>query len=122
MANILLVEDDTTFSAILEGFLKRNGHESVIKYTVKSAVEALRRDRFDLILLDYRLSDGTGQDVLDAMRTNKIQVPVVIMTSFNDVRTAVRAMRQVVFEYITKPVNPDELLMIMNDALKQEPA
>ena len=119
MANILLVEDDTTFSAILEGFLKRNGHEPFIKYTVKSAVEALHREKFDLVLLDYRLSDGTGQDVLDAMRAKEIRVPVVIMTSFNDVRTAVRAMRQGVFDYITKPVNPDELLMILNDALRE---
>ncbi len=121
MAKILLVEDDTTFSTILEGFLKKNGHEVDVKYNVKSSVAVLD-EGFDLILLDYRLSDGTGLDVMDRIIAKELSVPVIIMTSFNDVRTAVKAMRRGVFDYITKPVNPDELLMILNEALKTQKA
>lgn len=116
MANILLVEDDTTFSTILEGFLKKNGHHVEVKYNVKSSIKSLN-EPIDLILLDYRLGDGTGLDVLEEVRNRRLNVPVIIMTSFNDVRTAVKAMRLGVFDYITKPVNPDELLMILKEAL-----
>jgi len=116
MAKILLVEDDTTFSTILENFLKKNGHEVDVKYNVKSSIKSLDTS-VELLLLDYRLGDGTGLDVLEQMRALDLNIPVIMMTSFNDVRTAVKAMRQGVFDYITKPVNPDELLMILKDAL-----
>lgn len=116
MAKILLVEDDTTFSTILEGFLKKNGHQVEMKYNVKSSIKSLD-ESIDLMLLDYRLGDGTGLDVLEEVRNRGLNIPVIIMTSFNDVRTAVRAMRLGVFDYITKPVNPDELLMVLKDAL-----
>src|SRR5690606_16674678 len=79
-------------------------------------------NQFQLILLDYRLGDGIGLEVLDALRAQDKMVPSVIMTSFNDVRTAVNAIRQGVFDYITKPVNPDELLMVVNDALEGKSA
>lgn len=118
MANILLVEDDTTFATILENFLKKKGFDVVVKYSVKSGIEALKAHEFQLILLDYRLGDGIGLEVLDALRARDKVIPSVIMTSFNDVRTAVNAIRQGVFDYITKPVNPDELLMVVNEALE----
>lgn len=117
MANILLVEDDTTFATILESFLKKKGFEVTVKYSVKGGVEALNNHTFHLILLDYRLGDGIGLDVLDVLRERDQFIPSIVMTSFNDVRTAVKAIRQGVFDYITKPVNPDELLMVVNEAL-----
>src|SRR5690606_28901198 len=117
MANILLVEDDTTFATILENFLKKKGFNVSVTYSVKSGIEALERDTFHLILLDYRLGDGIGLDVVDALHEAGKMIPSIIMTSFNDVRTAVKAIRQGVFDYITKPVNPDELLMVVNEAL-----
>src|SRR5690606_7380097 len=122
MANILLVEDDTTFATILENFLKKKGFEVVVKYSVKSGIEALKTNAFQLILLDYRLGDGIGLEVVDALRAQGKVIPSIIMTSFNDVRTAVNAIRQGVFDYITKPVNPDELLMVVNEALEGKSA
>lgn len=123
MADILLVEDDTTFSLILENYLQKKGHKIVAKYDVKSGIKALEQKQFDLLLLDYRLPDGNGLQVLSAAGEKGQQVPAVIMTSFNDVRTAVRAMRSGAFDYITKPVNPDELSMILDEALEEkEPA
>lgn len=122
MAHILLVEDDTTFATILENFLIKKGFEVVVKYSVKTGVEALRKDDFQLVLLDYRLGDGTGLDVLAAIREQGKAIPAIMMTSFNDVRTAVKAIRLGVFDYITKPVNPDELLMVVNQALEEKQA
>src|SRR5690606_1231714 len=121
MTNILLVEDDTTFSAIIENFLKRKGYQVEPYFTISSGIEALKKSKFDLVLLDYRLSDGNGLEVLDFMQLQKLSIPTIIMTSFSDVRTAVRAMRKGVYDYITKPVNPDELYMILQEALESSP-
>ncbi|WP_207421004.1 sigma-54-dependent transcriptional regulator [Desertivirga brevis] len=117
MANLLLVEDDATFSELLQGFLQKKGHTVDTASKVKNAVKLLEQNTYNLLLLDYRLPDGTGLDVLSSAKSNGLTIPGIIMTSFNDVRTAVRAMRFGALDYITKPVNPDELLMALNEAL-----
>lgn len=120
MTDLLVVEDDITFSKILEGFLKKQGYTVDLKHTVKTAIQALDKRYYDLLLLDYRLPDGNGLEVLEAAKTRNqgpAGLSAVFMTSFNDVRTAVKAIRSGAFEYITKPVNPEELLMIVKDAL-----
>lgn len=122
MARILVVEDDLSFSLLLENFLKKNGHEVLVKHTVKDSIPALSAGACDLMILDYRLPDGTGMDVLAHAHKQNAKLPVIIMTSFNDIRTAVKAIRSGAYDYITKPVNPEELLMVMNDAMaRQQP-
>lgn len=116
MKNILLVEDDQTFSRLLEGFLEKNGFKTDIRNNTKEGIAALGNQQYDLLLLDYRLPDGNGLEVLNAARHLEQTMPAIIMTSFNDVRTAVKAMRSGAFDYITKPVNPEELLMIIRDS------
>jgi len=122
MAKILLVDDDSTFSQVLENFLQKKGHEPILRSSVKAGINTLKDTQFDLLLLDYRLPDGTGLDLLTEIRAINILLPTIMMTSFNDVRTAVRAMRMGVFDYITKPVNPDELVLVINNALSTKKA
>lgn len=117
MMRILIIEDDLTFCQILEGFLTKNGFEISTIHDVKKSIQLLDRQIFDLLLVDYRLPDGTGLDVLAHLREKGMSSPLIIMTSFNDVRTAVKSIQLGAFDYITKPVNPDELLMIINNAL-----
>lgn len=122
MAGILIIEDDLTFSQLLEGFLNKHGHQPVVVHDVKNAFKALTQKNFDLLLIDYRLPDGTGLDILSYARERGFHYPIVIMTSFNDVRTAVKSIQLGAADYITKPVNPEELLMIISGSLgkKQE--
>ena len=120
MAKILLVEDDITFSQLLQGFLQKHGHAIDAVQSVKASVKLLEQNEYDLLLLDYRLPDGNGLEILTIAHEKGRKVPAIIMTSFNDVRTAVKAMQTGAFDYITKPVNPDELMMIMSDALDQK--
>jgi len=122
MAKILLVEDDLTFAQMLFVFLQKHGHKVTSAQNINSGLKFLEQQTFDLLLLDYRLSDGTGLDVLAKNRDLGMAVPAIMMTSFNDVRTAVKAVRLGAFDYITKPVNPDELLMIMGHALADRSA
>jgi two-component system response regulator HydG len=120
MAKILLVEDDLTFSQLLQGFLQKHSHDVTAAHTIKNGLNFLQKHKYDILLLDYRLPDGTGLDVLAKAIEMGLSIPIIIMTSFNDVRTAVKAIRSGAFDYITKPVNPEELLMIMNGALDHE--
>lgn len=118
MITILLVEDDTTFSAILDGYLSRNGYKVDPCYSVKSALQALAEKKYDLLLLDYRLGDGDCLEIIDSLHKKNLFIPSIVMTGFSDVRTAVRAMKKGVYDFITKPVNPEELLMTVQESLK----
>jgi len=120
MANILVVEDDLTFCRILEGFLSKQGFSVTVAHQGGQGLQLFASRTFDLVLLDYRLPDTTGMDVLIEMKKNSPATQVIIMTGFSDIRTAVKAMQHGAFEYITKPVNPDELLMIVQQALKKD--
>ncbi|WP_316791078.1 sigma-54 dependent transcriptional regulator [Pedobacter frigoris] len=120
MAKILIIEDDLTFSQILEVFLKKHGFEPFAVNEVRKSFALIEQQNFELFLIDYRLPDGTGLDVLSHLRERGLIQPTIIMTSFNDVRTAVKSIRLGAFDYITKPVNPDELLMIIKNALEKK--
>lgn len=124
MTKILIIEDDFTFAQILEGFLKKHGFEIFTTDEVRKSLPIIEKETPDLLLVDYRLPDGTGLDVLSYLREKGYSQSMIIMTSFNDVRTAVRSIQMGAFDYITKPVNPEELLMIIKNALKRktEPA
>lgn len=117
MNKLLLVEDDVTFSAILENFLTAQDYLVDKSYKLKDALRSFQQHHYDLLLLDYRLPDGTGIDFLETARKIDPDIPVVIMTSFHDIRTAVKAMKSGAFDYITKPVIPEELLMVIQSAL-----
>jgi two-component system response regulator HydG len=102
---------------MLKVFLQKHNHEIISAENIKKARQLTTQNDTDLLLLDYRLPDGTALDLLDWLNEAGHTFPVIIMTSFNDVRTAVKAIRLGAFDYITKPVNPDELLMLINTAL-----
>src|SRR5688500_8634028 len=120
MSKILIVEDDSTFAQIIEGFFLKNGFEIVLASTTKQSFKFFLKEKFDLLLVDYRLPDGTGLDVLNFTRSQGLVIPTIIMTSFNDVRTAVKSIQLGAFDYITKPINPDELLMVINRSLEKK--
>lgn len=122
MTRILVIEDDLTFSRILEGFLSKNGYAVTVCHKGQDGLRVFAANPFELVLLDYRLPDMTGMDILFEIKKIAQQTQVIIMTSFSDIRTAVKAMKMGAFEYITKPVNPDELLMLVQQALKKEKA
>src|ERR1035437_3091474 len=113
MANILLVEDDKTFIQILQSFLIKKGFEVDAINCIKDAITSIEKKEYQLILLDYRLPDGIGLDLIKLLRSKNNKTPIIVITSFLDIRTAVNAVKMGAFDYITKPVMPEELLMII---------
>jgi two-component system, NtrC family, response regulator HydG len=118
MKSILLLDDDITFTKILQSYLKRQGYEVEVVHAVQQALKLLKNQSFDLLLLDYRLPDGTGLDVVASLSKEGKLYPILMMTSFNDVRTAVAAMRSGVSDYILKPIHQEELLHAIEQALE----
>ncbi|PQJ71777.1 sigma-54-dependent transcriptional regulator [Polaribacter butkevichii] len=120
MKGILLVEDDVAFSEMLKQFLVRHQYVVDVSYNIKNALQQLEKKNYDLIFTDLRLPDGDGIALLKQIKKSKHAVPVVLMTSYAEVSTAVQAMKQGAFDYISKPFNPSEVLEVINNALEEK--
>lgn len=120
MTRILLIEDDPAFAQIIENFLGRKKYEVHTVPNLKEGSAAIHKDAYGLVLLDYHLPDGTGFDLIKEMTEAGLKTPVVVMTGFHDIRTAVKAIHMGARNYITKPVNPEELLMVISEALQDK--
>ena len=121
MKHILLVEDDLTYSRIVKTFLEKNGFAVQTATKVKDAQNLINSSKFDLIIADFRLPDGTGMELLQWSKSEFPQTQVILITHYSDIRIAIKAMKLGAFEYITKPINPDELLATVNESLSSKP-
>ncbi|SFB25556.1 sigma-54-dependent transcriptional regulator [Algoriphagus aquimarinus] len=117
MKHILLVEDDLTYSRIVKTFLEKNGFSVQTAIKVKEAQQLFSNSKFDLIIADFRLPDGTGMELLQWSKINYPDTQVILITHYSDIRIAIKAMKLGAFEYITKPINPDELLATVKESL-----
>lgn len=115
---ILILEDDLTFSTMLKTWLGRKGFHVYTASSVGNACGMLEENDVDLVLSDLRLPDGDGTALLEWKREAGKDIPVIIMTSYADIQSAVNAMKNGASDYVSKPVRPDELLKKIEDALK----
>lgn len=117
LKHILIVEDDITFSMILARYLDKNNFSTTAINSIGKLKEISNAssDNFDLILLDYHLPDGNAMNVLEYLRNIGWTTPVLIMTSIIDVKTAVQAIKKGAKDYITKPINQEELLATIHE-------
>lgn len=119
MSKVLIVDDDVTFCLMLDTFLTKNNYTVQQSFSYNEAVKKLKSFEPDIILTDLRLPDHDGLEVLHLAIREAPGIPVVLMTGYADIRTAVQAMKLGAFDYVAKPVNPDEILMTIRRALKQ---
>lgn len=122
MSTILVIDDDIDICALLERYLTRNGFKVLKAYSGRSALEILDGKMPNLILSDFRLEDMSGTDLLKEIKRRDQGVPVIIMTGYSDVRTAVNIMKLGAFDYVTKPLLPEEILLTIKRALTQRKA
>ncbi len=118
LARLLLIEDDHSYANLIQKFLSKKGFEVENYYAGKEALSVLKKQSFDLVLSDFRLPDMTGMEILEWVKTEYPHIPVVLITGYSDIRTAVKSMKMGAFEYISKPINPDELLAAIESALQ----
>ena len=120
MPSILILEDDITFSLMLKTWLGRKGFEVSSVSSVSDARSRIEDASFDLILSDLRLPDGDGIDLLKWIKENNFLIPLIMMTSYAEIQTAVQAIKLGASDYIAKPLNPEELLGKIKDVIKTE--
>ena len=92
MPKILLIEDDISFCKLLEKFLLKKTYEVTIAFTAAEARVAIKNESFDLILTDLRLPDSDGIGLMSEFKAAYPEIPVVLMTGYSDVNTAVKAI------------------------------
>ncbi|MGE4332057.1 MAG: sigma-54-dependent transcriptional regulator [Macellibacteroides sp.] len=117
MVRILIVEDDLTFSLMLSTWLGKKGFDVTSAANVKDAKQHLSDKDFELIISDLRLPDSDGIDLLQWVKVQNPLLPVIMMTSYADIQTAVKAMKLGASDYISKPVQPDLLLTKIHENL-----
>lgn len=117
MERILIVDDDITFALMLRTWLAKRGFEVESVSSVAAAREALAGRKHSLVLSDMRLPDEDGIALLEWMAGEGMEVPVIVMTSYAEIRNAVRSMKTGARDYIAKPVDPEELLLKIREAL-----
>jgi DNA-binding NtrC family response regulator len=115
---ILIVEDEKLIRWSIKSRLEERGYVVSEVESGKKAFELLDQEDFDLMLLDFRLPDTTGLEILRRVRNDVPETSVVMMTAYGTVESAVEAMKLGAFDYLTKPVNLDELTVIVQKALE----
>ncbi len=123
--NILIIDDEAAQRDILTGYLKKKGFKIFSASSGKEGIEIAGRNPVDIILSDYKMPDLTGLEVLEHIKRINPEISFVILTAYGTVENAVKAMRLGAFDYISKPVDLDELdimieRIIENKNLKSE--
>ena len=118
MTTILIVEDEKNQREILQEFLESKGYETEGAESGEEALKKFESRIFDAILLDIKLPDTSGIDLLKKIRKINPQIPVIMTTAYSDVDLVIEAMKSGAFHYLVKPINLDELLIVISRAIK----
>jgi two-component system NtrC family response regulator len=116
---ILVVDDEQAQRTVLAGFLRKRGFEVLQAAGAAEALSHVSSRLVDLVLTDLRMADGTGLDVVAGVRKINPEVAVVVMTAFGTVASAVDAMKQGAADYLTKPIDLDELEVLVGRTLER---
>ncbi len=120
MFKILLIEDERPMRLGLLHALKADGYRVKAAASGKEGIKLLEGESFDIAITDLRLPDISGIDVLKAIKDISQDTGVIVVTAFAEVKTAVEAMREGAYDYISKPFDPDELLLVINRFIKHK--
>jgi two-component system response regulator AtoC len=118
LPSVLVVDDDQPNREMLAEALSQSGFAVDIACDGIEALTKAKADTYDTVLSDIRMIPFSGLDLLDSLRKSMPEMPIVLLTAFGSVDTAIQAMKQGAFDYIAKPVNLDELVLIMKRAVE----
>ena len=119
MKTVLVVEDERTYARLTANWLIKNGINAHYVLSINSAKEFLSREKVDLVLSDFHLPEGTSVELLEWMQDNGFRIPFLIMTGYGDIEGAVKAIKNGADDYLTKPVQSEKVLYIINGFLTE---
>ncbi len=118
--NILVIDDDKIILDSLCEFLSLEGFRASGAETLKSALTMLERENYSLVLTDVNLPDGDGLELLDIIRRDYPQTVAIVITGYGTIESAVKAIKQGAYDYLTKPIIDDELRLAVERAIRQQ--
>ena len=116
---LLLIDDDPGLSEVIELLLEREGYAVHRTGTVQRGVELAATGEFELVVTDLKLPDATGLDAISAIRADRPELPIIMITSYSSMESAIAALRAGAVDYIIKPFNNDEFLHAIRRALDE---
>jgi two-component system, NtrC family, response regulator HydG len=119
MVKILLIEDDVSFCKLLEKFLAKKSYFVVTAFSAEEAKLKIESEDFQIIITDLRLPNYDGIELMLEFKKTFPNIPVILMTGYSDVNTAVKAIKNGASDYISKPFNPEEVLLVIENALQK---
>ena len=114
---ILIIDDDLDMCLVLSKFLVRNGYDVETANSGAKGIMKFKEDNFDIVICDFRLGDRDGKDILKEIKAISPETIVLIITGYSDIKIAVDVIKMGAFDYITKPLIPDEVLNVLSAAL-----
>ena len=119
-ARILVVDDEFSVRDSLYNWFRKDGYEVTAAENATEALKALQDHAFDVALLDIKMPGMDGMELQEHIHRIDPRIAVIMITAFASVDTAVRALKQGAFDYVTKPIDPDELSHLVLRALEQQ--
>jgi two-component system response regulator PilR (NtrC family) len=119
-ARILVVDDERSMQEFLEIFLSREGYDVTTTGDVDGALVALEADDYDVVISDLQMPGRTGLDLLRALRDVSPETVAIMITAFSSTETAIAAMKEGAYDYVTKPFQVDEIRLVLEKALEKE--
>jgi len=116
VSKILIVDDDPFFNKTLSNYLRRFDYSIETSSSSEEALEVLKTETFDLVITDYRLPKMNGLELIEKIKTHW-NTPVILITNYSDIRTAVKSIKLGAFEFVSKPVIPEEFKLVIENAL-----
>ena len=118
MATILIVDDEPALGSALKSSMERIGHDALYARNVLEALQTLARTPADLIISDFCMPGLSGLDLLELLRQEGYDIPLIMLTGYGTIEHAVSAVKTGVVDYITKPVQPEQMEIAVNQALE----
>lgn len=114
---ILVIDDDKDICLLLQKFLTKKNYEVDYRTTSEEGITYLKKENVDLVISDYRLPDDDGISTIKKIRIVNPDAAIIIITGYSDVRTAVETLKHGAYDYVTKPLYPDEILVTIKEAI-----
>src|SRR5699024_3776559 len=116
--SILIIDDDVDICFLLEKYLTKKHFKVDTAFSANKAFKRLKEKKYDVVFCDYRLGDKDGHEVLQEIKAMYPKTEVIIITAYSDIQTAVKLIKSGAFDYISKPLVPEELVHLIQHALE----
>ena len=117
MSHILVVDDDRNHCKVLKGLLESIGLQALVAYSADTAIPKIETKDLDLIITDLKMPGKSGMDLLTLCQERKPSVPVILITAYGTIESAIEALKKGAYDFITKPFDENELLNVIKKAL-----